>query len=69
MLYELSQKMLMTVSYSSIKFYSYQLNKIRLISSFNSIKGCSEVLIFGDFCMILAENRLYKVRYSLLDKA
>jgi len=58
------RKMLMTVSYSSLKFYAYQLNKIELLSEVSSIKGCSEVLIFQNFCIILAENTLYQIRYS-----
>lgn len=44
----------MTVSYSNLNFYSYQFNQIKQVSQLNTLKGCSEVLIFDSFCIILA---------------
>ena len=65
----LPKKMLVTVSYNSLKFYSYQFDRLNLVSSVNSIKGCSEILVFENFCLILAQSRLFELNYYKLPKS
>jgi hypothetical protein len=62
----LPKKIIVTVSYNSLKFYSYQFDKLNLVSTVTSIKGCGEILVFENFCLVTAQNKLFQIDYFKL---